>query len=498
VTDNIMPAVVDALLDLCANDMVLEFQDGNWRFAHDKIRETLLKDLTTEEQVTLNARIARAIESAYPNNPLYAEALANHWYRAGDHERTIINTVQAMEQVVNLVANYPYALQLIDRALALPAIETMPEQKAALCNWQGNIAERQGRYRDAQAYCTAGLTLIEKTLVAKDHPLVARLHNELSRALWRQGDFETAIHHASQAKDISQAAGNLKELAASIKNLAAIADYQGKYDTAQELDIQSLAICRQIGDRSGIESILNNMGVTAYITGQYTTARELHEESLTISREIRDRQGIALNLSMLARLARVRGEYPTARNYLEESLVISREIGDQRLIAVALSNLGSVMYVEELYDQAQTTFEQSLVISREIGDRRGSAITLNYLAAALLIQRKLPEARRILRESLELAYPVKAAAMIISAVVIMAQLYAYEGQWEKSALIAGLMSEHPLLAADFRVQHFNPLLKDLKLSPSHSEDELATVMERGKSLDLDGVIRQFLEEQSPA
>lgn len=54
----------DHWLTACVNAAVLEFIDQRWRFAHDKLRETILLDLSEAESAELRGRVAQALERA--------------------------------------------------------------------------------------------------------------------------------------------------------------------------------------------------------------------------------------------------------------------------------------------------------------------------------------------------------------------------------------------------------------------------------------------------
>ncbi|MBZ0300280.1 MAG: protein kinase, partial [Anaerolineae bacterium] len=76
-------------LTICANAAVLEVREGRWRFAHDKLREALIAELSPEERPHLHEQIATAIEAVYPHGDTWAVVLLEHWRQAGDPQREI-------------------------------------------------------------------------------------------------------------------------------------------------------------------------------------------------------------------------------------------------------------------------------------------------------------------------------------------------------------------------------------------------------------------------
>src|SRR5216683_2808452 len=55
-------------LSVASEGMVLDLDDGSWRFAHDKLREALLASLKANKSAELHQHIALAIEQVYPES----------------------------------------------------------------------------------------------------------------------------------------------------------------------------------------------------------------------------------------------------------------------------------------------------------------------------------------------------------------------------------------------------------------------------------------------
>ncbi len=81
--------VLDEWIRDCSESAVLEMSGGNWRFSHDKLRETLLQNIEGPLLAKLNRDVAESIEEVHTDDPLYYAALASHWVDAGDKEQSI-------------------------------------------------------------------------------------------------------------------------------------------------------------------------------------------------------------------------------------------------------------------------------------------------------------------------------------------------------------------------------------------------------------------------
>ncbi|NBD14446.1 AAA family ATPase [Corallococcus sp. c25j21] len=106
---------VEAWLTDCAAAAVLDVADERWRFAHDKLRERLLEDLSPASRPALHRRAAEALEAAHPTG--HAAALSYHWGQAQDVAREALHARRAGEEAL-AVGACREALPLLARALA--------------------------------------------------------------------------------------------------------------------------------------------------------------------------------------------------------------------------------------------------------------------------------------------------------------------------------------------------------------------------------------------
>jgi len=91
---------------------------GGFRFAHDKLREGLLSDLSPEARRDLHRQVAEAIEAEHPGAPERTAALAHHWGEAGVPEKEAHHSALAGEQALQSSA-YQEAVTFLERAITL-------------------------------------------------------------------------------------------------------------------------------------------------------------------------------------------------------------------------------------------------------------------------------------------------------------------------------------------------------------------------------------------
>ncbi|MEP7123854.1 MAG: AAA family ATPase [Byssovorax sp.] len=109
---------LDEWLASCTDAAVLDAQDGQIRFAHDKLREGLLATLGAPARRAIHRRVAEAIEAVYPEASAQTAALAHHWAAAGDDARAARYCGIAGEDALRSSA-YREAVRFFEQALQM-------------------------------------------------------------------------------------------------------------------------------------------------------------------------------------------------------------------------------------------------------------------------------------------------------------------------------------------------------------------------------------------
>lgn len=152
---------IDRWLNECADAAVLEVEDGQWRFAHNKLRDGALDELDSDTFMRLSHETAIAVEIVYEvSTRQNAELLAYYWGSAGNLEKEEQYSALAGEQALKNGA-YRAAAAYLKRTLDLHAqIETSRRKTAQVLQQLGdayrgmNDAEMaQGYYRQSLDIC---------------------------------------------------------------------------------------------------------------------------------------------------------------------------------------------------------------------------------------------------------------------------------------------------------------------------------------------------------
>jgi serine/threonine protein kinase/tetratricopeptide (TPR) repeat protein len=109
---------VDDWLAACSAAAVLDVQEGQLRFAHDKLREGLLVRLSDRDRRAAHRRVGEAMCAVYSDTRAHAAALAHHFTMAGERYAAAHYCGIAGEEAL-LSSAYREAASFFERALAM-------------------------------------------------------------------------------------------------------------------------------------------------------------------------------------------------------------------------------------------------------------------------------------------------------------------------------------------------------------------------------------------
>jgi tetratricopeptide (TPR) repeat protein len=389
---------IDDWLTTLANISIFTNWDGRWRFAHDKLRDVLIENMTADDVKSWHRQVATAIEQVYPDDPAQAVLLTDHWHDAGEPEKEVYYAQKAGELLLNN-GSFKQALTMFERALTNIADDDVASRMRIL-KLTGDVFENQSQYDDAVTFYESSLDLAQELgdvsgIADATDGLgdIARQRGELAEA---QAFYEAAIVAAQQAN-------NRLQIAETMKDLGSVSAMRGNLDAAQEGFEESLKIFREVGLERGIAASLNNLGIVMRYKGNTQAAKKHYEDALAIRREIGHKRGVADSLNNLGTLSNFINDYDAAVTYYTESAEIFRDIGDMRGIGIVLNNLGSIYAAKGDYMSAIECLTDYLPIARDIGDQRGIAYALESMGRVAILQGNYNAALDYVEDSVAIA-----------------------------------------------------------------------------------------------
>ena len=364
---------------------VFVVEDGVWRFAHDKIREAILR--TVENAPIIHERVAEAIEALYDNDA-YADVLMKHWQAAGNQDKELEYLLVVGNQLVHYSAQYNKAKTLLEHGLELAP------QSSRIVKLLAQCLHHKGEVDDAITYYLQSIELAETPQeTVEAHVGLATLHQH-------QGHYVEGLEHGNIALEVARKHYLSSGEAQALHILGAITDSQGDTSESQSYNEDALKIFRELDDRRGIAGSLNMLGILAKRHGKFEEARAHWTAALEIYRTIGDQLGVASLLNNLGLVANNQGDYPASRAYYEEALVMVEAMGNQRAMGALLNNLGLVTDSQEDFEAAVSYHKRSMSIRRSMNDQNGISASLNNLGRVAFHRGDFVTARRCYEEAL--------------------------------------------------------------------------------------------------
>lgn len=411
-------------LAICSNAAVIDVLEGQWRFAHDKLRDGLLKALSPEERRQLNSRLASVLQTVYADmQDEYAALISEHyeeagdlaqaakWYaRAGQHARASYAPTAAIHA-------YQKALQYWPELEAQDPSAALSQQRFQTFEGLGEMLVWQARYAEATEVFAAMRTAAEK---AEDVSVQARTWLGASKAHMYKGDLHAALESAAHAEEIARKTDARAELTQALWMKGWGSFRLGDMTNALPISEQVLALSTELNNRGQMAQTLNLLGVVHYTLGHYDQAASYFEQALKLSEELGDRERAMPLTNNLGVLAGARGDFQAAVARYQAALTIAREIGQREAEMVYRSNLGGGFVGLGQYAEAENVLRQVIGVA-EVAGLGELSETYRFLAEACLGQNKVEDALAAGQRALALGREVGSQDFIGAAWRVLAQ-----------------------------------------------------------------------------
>ncbi len=366
-------------LTLCANLAVIEQQNDRWRFAHDKLREGVVEQLSDADQRDLHGQVAEAMERVYPDDPTRAIMLAQHWQAAGVRSKEGYYAHIAGERLMK-VSSFQRAAGFLRRALAAL---TADRDRLAVLRRLGDACRVLTQYEEARAYLDEALALARRL---DDTENTVRALYSIGLTVYYVDSPSDARVYFEEALTLARSIGHPECIACALDGLALVARIHANLSGARRYLAEALDLRRGTEDRDGYAGTLLMQGEILHLMGESRSSLDYYEEALAIQRDIGNRLGIAKTFASMGRVYEKLGDYDRTRTYIERSLTIHREIGNRIGVINCLNNLGNVASSQGDYPAAQFYYEESLQALQRVGAMRGQGAIYNNLGNVAMYQ----------------------------------------------------------------------------------------------------------------
>ena len=339
---------------------ILEFVAGNWRFSHDKIRDSVILDLEKGDKRKLHQQVAEAIEVVHPEDESYYAVLLEHWHQAGIFSKEIQYLIPVVERMVD-ISDYARARNLLERS---PEFLTQagPHQVPLLillARANANLAD----LIPARVIANQALTLAEET---SDLESCGFIHHILGQIAWLEGDAEKALVHQQKSLLFYKGHKGSVGLVLCLCMLAVNLTDMGELDTAETYLLQSLETAQEIGALTQLSAIYINLSYVQRSKGDYEGAKRALQQSLANSNEMDYATAAAFATASLAYILYLQGRYKQAEEVSLQCLTTCQRIGYQIGEAYAFAHLGRIYTALAEYEKAGDHLLKALNIQEDL------------------------------------------------------------------------------------------------------------------------------------
>lgn len=293
-------------------------------------------------------------------------------------------------------------------------------------------------------------------------------------------DFIQVLDVQQKAVEILRESGNLFYMSGALGFNGLLMISQGEYEKAKELFEEALLIQKQNYSVTNQPSYLNSLANIAIIQGDFKHARKLLQEALQITTQYKFARAQSLILKDKSKFMSIEGRHEEASKLLEEARQAFPQFRDKYPRAMLAYRRGD-------YETAHNQFESLLENTTPLSER----VFLLWLGMAQIKLGKIELAQQSLFRGLKGTYSSKRRSDYPQAIYGFVEILNSLDRKVEAAEKASLIQNHPVAEYEFK-RYATELLAELK-----SElplDDYQAAIERGKSLDLDTVVQELLDE----
>ncbi|WP_158681630.1 serine/threonine-protein kinase [Microbulbifer pacificus] len=206
----------------------------------------------------------------------------------------------------------------------------------------------------------------------------------------------------------------------------------GNLDHAKDYYQEALVKRNLLDDKVGQAGILANLSYLSVVAGDSAGASKQLDDALAIlaTEHAPELQASLHNDKGL--LLEEAGEYGAAKQEYLKALSLRRELAAPGLVAESQANVGYIAMLSGDSESARVFFQQSLLGHEKLGDRRGMLYVRQYLATLESREGHWPEATQTWLLSREEADAIDDQHAQLSALIHLAQLSLWRGQYDKA------------------------------------------------------------------
>ncbi|MDV3307421.1 MAG: tetratricopeptide repeat protein [Cyclobacteriaceae bacterium] len=236
---------------------------------------------------------------------------------------------------------------------------------------------------------------------AGDHALQASYHNKLAFNLYKQREYDSALHHFRRALHLSRLSKDDTLSAQHLNNIGMVHYAAGRPDSALLYYDRALVMFRrqQMGEKASVAGL--NLSIKYSVGSCYEKALELGLGAVPYLKQANSLRALGSCYNTIALIYHKLSDFHRALEFHHHALAARKQTNNQRGMAQSYNNIANLYKDSKVYDSAMLYYQHALAL-KSANDRPGMASTLNNMGEVMLATNRLSEAEKFFRESLEI------------------------------------------------------------------------------------------------
>ncbi len=376
----------------CANAAILDTADGEWRFAHDKLREGLLEQLGAAQRRELHGRVAVVLEGLYSDWEPAAGALAYHFREAGVPDKARTYALRAGETATRLCA-YNDARRYFAEALSalqeLPPSAEIKRQRVDTLLKQVRASHIADRPKQNVARLDEAEGLLRSLAATPEQPAdvlrLAWVYYWRGRLHYYSNESRESLRYHEEVRTIA-ATHQHKELWTLASSAAGTALFgQGRLNLSLPLIISTLDTYAQMGYGYEWVRAIGHRGFCLIGMGHVQRGMAEVERAYARAQEIDKPIILAMTHMYFCLATSHSGDWPIMLERGQKTLLLARQCGEKIYQFMAL---GYIAWAESELGHpaaALTHYEEAQAISHEMGGQLLFAILYAAIHANIVL-----------------------------------------------------------------------------------------------------------------
>ncbi len=351
-------------LTVCANAAILERQDNRWRFAHNKLQEGILAELSAADQRNLHLQIAQTLESVYLDQEEKAAQLTYHWAGAGNREKEVYYANLAGTQAINVRANHEAGRFFEQVIRGLTHLPTTVERKQLYMDVALKLSRVAAFYPsvDVLPYLQQAREYSEGL---NDEVRQAHIYSSIGAYYYVRVQMSMAFEYFQKCLVLAEKL-SLDSLLVLPYNLIGRAHANlGNYDQGTNLLARGIPLAEQFDDLDLLAGSLVFYGLSLAYQGMWQEAESYAKRGLTLAENLNSPERIAANKMIVGVYYAYCGYWEEAQSLLADAAIMTEEQGALQLLFVCYGTLGYVCLRTNQVEKGCDYLEQCLSLNKE-------------------------------------------------------------------------------------------------------------------------------------